>query len=80
MIGPLPITKTDKRFILVLVDYYTKWAEAYDLVDHKATMLVDNIAHTLIVHHGVHLRLHCDNAPEFRVHIIKEVKELLGVK
>ncbi len=26
------------------------------------------------------LRLHCDNAPEFRGHVLKEVKELLGVK
>ncbi len=30
--------------------------------------------------HGVPLRLHCDNAPEFRGHVLNEVKELLGVK
>ncbi len=80
LIGPLPITETGKRFILVLVDYYTKWAEAYDLVDHKATTVADTITRNWIAHYGVPLRLHCDNAPEFRGHVLKEVKELLGVK
>ena len=32
-IGPLPKTKNGKLFILVLIDYYRKWAEAYDLED-----------------------------------------------
>ncbi len=57
VIGPLPITDSGKQFILVLIDYYTKWAEDYDLSDHKAI-----------------------NAPEFRGHVLHEVKELLGVK
>ncbi len=80
VIGPLPITETGKRFILVLVDYYTKWAEDYDLVDHKANTVADTIKRNWIAHHGVPLRLYCDNAPEFRGHVLKEVKELLGVK
>ncbi len=80
VIGPLPITKTGKRFIFVFVDYYTKWAESYDLVDHKATKVADTITFNMIAHHGVPLRLHCDNAPEFRGHVLKEVKELMGVK
>ncbi len=80
VIGPLPITETGKQFILVLVDYYTKWVEAYDLVDHKATTVADTITCNWIARLGVPLRLHCDNAQEFRGHVLKEVKELLGVK
>ncbi len=53
VIGFLPITETGKRFILVLVDYYTKWAEAYDLVDHKATRVSDTITRNWIAHQVV---------------------------
>ncbi len=55
VIGSLPITETGKQFILVLVDYYTKWAETYDVVDHKATTVADTITRNLIAHHGVPL-------------------------
>ena len=80
VIGPIPTTKNGKRFILVVVDYYTKWAEAYDLVDHKASTVANTIIRNWIAHHGVPMRLHCDNAPEFRGHVLKQVKEMLGVK
>ncbi len=65
---------------MVLIDYYTKCAEAYDLADHKAITVADIITHNWIAHHGVPLRLHCDNASEFHGHVLREVKELLGVK
>ncbi len=80
VIGPLPTTESGKRFILVLIDYYTKWAEAYDLADHKAITVANTITHNWIAHHGVPLRLHCDNAPEFSSHVLYEFNELLGVK
>ncbi len=48
--------------------------------DHKATTVADTITHNWIAHHGVPLRLHCDNVPEFRGHVLKEVKELLASK
>ncbi len=80
VIGPLPTTDSGKQFILVLIDYYTKWAEANDLADHKTITVADTIICNWIAHHGVPLRLHCDNAPEFRGHVLSEVKELLGVK
>nr|VZI50447.1 unnamed protein product [Spirometra erinaceieuropaei] len=31
VIGPLPFTPADDRYILVMVDYFTKWAEAVPL-------------------------------------------------
>ncbi len=55
VIGPLPTTDSDKRFILVLIDYYTKWAEAYDLADHKAITVADSITRNWIARHGVPL-------------------------
>ena len=34
--GPLPITKTGNRYIIVAMDYFTKWPEAKTIKDIKA--------------------------------------------
>ncbi len=36
VIGPLPTTDNGNIFILMMIDYYSKWAEAYALPNHKA--------------------------------------------
>ena len=33
LIGPLPMTKTGNRYIITLVDYFSKWPEAAPLKD-----------------------------------------------
>ena len=33
IVGPLPSTKSGNRFILVIVDYFTRWPEAYAMPD-----------------------------------------------
>ena len=80
VIGPLPKTKSGKRFILVIVDYYTKWAEAYDLENHTAVTVAHTIASRWVTLYGTPLRLHCDNAPEFRGHVLRELRDVLGIK
>ncbi len=34
VIGPLPTTVNGNRFILTMIDYFSKWAEAYALTNH----------------------------------------------
>ena len=68
------------RYILVLVDYYTKWAEAYPIPNHKSETVADAIVEQWISRHGVQLRLHCDNAQEFRSHVLKDMRDLLNIK
>ncbi len=43
VIGPLPITANGNRFILTVIDYFSKWAEAYALPNHKAETVADCI-------------------------------------
>ena len=66
VIGPLPTTTNGCRFILTVIDYYSKWAEAYPLPNHRAETVATCIVSNWISHHGIPLRLHSDNAPEFR--------------
>ncbi len=72
VIGPLPTTVSGNRFILTMIDYFSKWAEAYALPNHKAETVAECIVKRWIAHHGIPVRIHNDNAPEFRGHVSSE--------
>ncbi len=80
VIGPLPTTANGNRFILTMIDYFSKWAEAYALLNHKAETVADCIVKRWIAHHGIPVRIHSDNAPEFRGHVITRLKKMLSMK
>ncbi len=80
MIGPLPTTENGNRFILTMIDYFYKWAEANALPNHKAETVADCIVKRWIAHHGIPIRIHSDNVPEFRGHVITQLKKMLSMK
>ncbi len=80
VIGPLPTMENDNRFILMMIDYYSKRAEAYALPNHKAETVANCIVTRWIAHHGIPMRLHRDNAPKFRGYVITQFKEMLSIK
>jgi len=80
MVGPLPETDLGNKHILVLVDYFTKWAEAYALPDRVAINVANAIVTRWFAAHGLPLKLHCDNAAEFRSKVMRELKDMFGVR
>ncbi len=80
VIVPLPITANDNRFILMMINYFSKWAEAYALSNYKAETVADYIVKRWIAHHGIPVRIHSDNAPEFRGHVTTQLKKMLSIK
>ncbi len=52
----------------------------YALLYHKAENVADCIIKCWIAHHGILVRIHSDNAPEFRGHIITQLKKMLSMK
>ncbi len=80
VIGPLPINVNGNRFILTMIDYFSKWAEAYALPNLKAETVADCIVKRWIAHHGILIRIHSDNAPKFRGHVITQLKKILSMK
>ncbi len=63
-----------------MIDYFSKWAEAYALPNHKAETVADRIVNRWIAHHGILIRIHSDNAPEFKGHVITQLKKMLSIK
>ncbi len=63
-----------------MIDYFSKWAEAYACPNHQAETVADCIINCWIAHHGIPIRIHSDNAPEFRGHVITQLKKMLSMK
>ncbi len=80
VMGPLPIIVNGNRFILTMIDYFSKWAEAYALPNHQAETVADCIVNWWIAHHGIPVRIHSNNAPEFRGHVVSQLKKMLSMK
>jgi len=66
IIGPIsPLSAKGHRFILVITDYFSKWAEDVSLIEVKTTNMVNFIKHHVIHRYSVFRRIIHDNGPSF---------------
>ena len=66
--------------VLVICDYFTKWVEAFPLVDHRAQTVADVLVTEVFLRFGIPRFLHSDQAPEFMSELINELCELLEIQ
>ena len=64
LIGPLPKTKRGNRYIIVLVDYFTKWVEAEPLKITDSNNVI-RFLKNVFARHGIPEILVIDNGPQF---------------
>src|SRR4051812_43914542 len=53
VIGPLPLTLSGKRYVVVTVDHFTKWVEAKALETADSQSIAAFFYEDIICHHGV---------------------------
>ena len=63
LVGPLPLTKNGNKYIIVLVDYFTKWTEAEPLKSTKSEDV--KFLKLVFSRHGIPEVLVTDNDPQF---------------
>ncbi|XP_050714146.1 protein NYNRIN-like [Eriocheir sinensis] len=78
--GPLPLTPRGNRYICVVMDYFTKWPEAYALPNHEAETVAGVLVNEFFTRFGVPAELHSDQGREFESRVFRECCELLGVR
>ena len=52
-VGPINLASKGKKYILVSIDYETKWAEAKDLPNETEKFIVDFLFEDIFVRFGV---------------------------
>ncbi len=80
ILGPLPVTETGNCFVLVTMDYFTKWAEVYAVPDESASTSAQRLVDEMFARFGVPDELHSDQGRNFESRLFCEVCQQLGVK
>uniref|UniRef100_A0A0V0J4Q4 Gag-Pol polyprotein n=1 Tax=Schistocephalus solidus TaxID=70667 RepID=A0A0V0J4Q4_SCHSO len=80
IIGPLPILIRGHEFLLVMIDYFTKWTEAIPLLRQDAASVANAINRTWISRWGSPLSFHSDCGSNFESQLMQEVCGLLDVR
>ena len=74
MIGPIePKASNGHRFILVAIDYFTKWVEIVTFKSVTKKVVVDFIYANIIYRFGIPKMIITDNATNLNSHLMQEV-------
>ncbi|XP_070017944.1 uncharacterized protein [Nicotiana sylvestris] len=76
VIGPIePKSSNGHRFILVTIDYFTKWVEAITLKSINKKAVVDFVHSNLICRFGIPATIITNNAANLNSHLMREICE-----
>jgi len=76
----LILSSSGNRYLLVVVDCFTKWVEAFTLRNPRAKTIAKIFVNEVISRHSVSLELHTDQGRNFESKIFQELMCLLRIK
>jgi hypothetical protein len=79
VMGPLPKSDGDNKYVLLICDYFTKWVEAYPIPNQEARTIADKFVKEFICRFGVPRRLITDQGSNFQSRLFNEVCDLLDI-
>jgi hypothetical protein len=71
--GPLPVTSNGNRYIVVAMDYFSKWPEARAIPNMRAETVAKFIYEDIICRHGVPQEILSDRGTSFVNKVINEL-------
>ena len=78
IMGPLTASHDGYRYIMVVQDYFSKFAEAYCLEDKTAQSVGDKLLSEFICRYGVPRSIHTDQGKEFEALLFQYLCQELG--
>ena len=80
VMGPLPATARGNKYVVVMVDYFTKWAEAVCTPNQEAATVARVLVETVVCRLGAPATLHSDQGRNFQSRLFREVVRLLEMQ
>ena len=80
IVGPLPKTFQSNKYIVVAIDYFTKWPEAKALKEANAKEVSNFIYEDIICRHGCPQRILSDRGSHFNNQLVKELVDKFQIK
>ena len=78
--GPFPRTTNGNRYILVFVDYLSRYTEIVPVKDRTSTSVAEALRRRIITPHGCPQALLSDNALEFTSELFRKLCEFYQIK
>ena len=79
ILGPLPETEQQNKYILVISDYFTKWTESFPMKNMEAKTVAEQLISNFICRFGVPYYIHTDQGRNFESSLISEMCHSLGM-
>ena len=79
-VGPLPITENGNKYIIVAMDYLTKWPEARAVPNATAVETVKFIYKDIICRHGCPKKILSDRGTHFNNQLVEGLMEKFEIK
>ncbi|KAJ8035952.1 hypothetical protein HOLleu_19788 [Holothuria leucospilota] len=79
-ITELPVTPKGNRYVLVVMDHFSKYVNLYPMADQKATTVSKCLFEHYIRQHGIPEQIHTDQGRQFESDVVKNLCEALGIK
>lgn len=80
IVGPLPLTANGNRYILVMTDFFTKWANARPMKEIDAGTVAQEFIAGWVADHGVPYQIHTDRGTQFESSLLQELCKVLRIK
>ncbi|KAL5545737.1 hypothetical protein UlMin_005424 [Ulmus minor] len=80
LIGPLPLGKYRMKFVVVAIDYYTKWVEAEPLSEITEARTTSFVWKNIVCRFGIPHSLVSDNGTQFDSTGLKKLCSELGIR
>ena len=80
LIGPMPIARLVFKYAVVVVDYFTKWAEAKPLAVISSKKVQEFIWEHIICRFGIPHKIVSDNETQFDSNEFRDFSDDLGIK
>ena len=79
LVGPMPETSRGNRWILVLVDHFTRWQDALAIPDATAPVVAATLDERVFCYMGLPEQIHTDQGAQFESQLMTELCQLWGV-
>ena len=79
ILGPLNISKRGNKFVLVMVDQFTKWIEIQALPHQGAELIAETALNEFFSRMGCPLQIHTDQGRNFDGQLIRRLCELMQI-
>lgn len=80
IVGPLPISHHDNRYLLVLVDYYSHWVEAFPLPEYTTERIARTILREIVPRFGCPETILSDRGASFLSQLAFDLYSIMGTE